>query len=148
MRAADLPAVERLAETIHLDHPERPEVFAERLALCPEGCWVLGNIAGYVISHPWRLGAPPPLDTLLGVLPAAPHTWYIHDLALAPAARGTGAAGAIIARIAAACALPTMSLVSVGASSGFWHRQGFRPTPLPPGKLDTYGTGEIGRAHV
>jgi hypothetical protein len=143
MRVDDLPAVERLAEAIHVDFPEGPEVFAERLALCPAGCWVRDDLAGYLVSHPWTLGAPPPLDTLLGALPAAPDTWYIHDLALAPSARGTGAAGAIVARLAAACALPTMSLIAVGASPPFWRRQGFGPVALPAGKLDSYGAGAM-----
>ena len=144
MAPSDLEAVERLGNTIHQAHPERPEIFAERLALCPEGCHVLGNLDGYIISHPWTLGSPPPLDTLLGALPAQPDTWYIHDLALHERARGTGAAPAIVAHIATlaqARALPTMSLIAVGRSHGFWSRQGFISRPVPSGKLASYGGG-------
>ncbi len=142
MRPEDLEAVERLGNAIHQDHPEHPDIFAERLALCPEGCFCLGALDGYVISHPWTLGAPPPLDTLLGALPAHPDTWYIHDLALHERARGTGAAPAIVAHLATlAAALPTMSLIAVGRSPAFWARQGFTPAPLAPGKLDSYGPG-------
>jgi len=144
MAPGDLEAVERLGNAIHQDHPERPEVFAERLALCPEGCFALGALDGYIISHPWMLGSPPPLDTLLGALPGRPDSWYIHDLALHPRARGTGAAPAIVARLAALAAargLPTMSLIAVGRSPNFWARQGFAPAPLPEGKLVSYGTG-------
>ena len=144
MAPSDLAAVERLGNTIHQAHPERPEVFAERLALCPEGCHALsslgGNLDGYIISHPWTLGSPPPLDTLLRPLPAQPDTWYIHDLALHERARGTGAAQAIVARLAAAHALP-LSLIAVGRSPGFWARQGFAPATLPQGKLASYGEG-------
>jgi GNAT superfamily N-acetyltransferase len=142
MAPTDLPAVERLGNAIHVDHPERPEIFAERLALCPEGCFVLPGLAGYVISHPWRLGTPPKLDTLLGALPPAPDTWYIHDLALHESARGTGAAAAIVAIIAdlaKSSGLPTLSLIAVGRSPAFWARQGYAPAPLGPEKLASYG---------
>lgn len=144
MTVADLARVEPLGNAIHQSHPERPEVFAERLALCPEGCLALGDLDGYIISHPWTLGRPPALDTLLGALPAAPDTWYIHDLALHERARGTGAAQAIVAHLAAlahARHLRTMSLIAVGRSPGFWMRQGFTPAPLPSGKLASYGEG-------
>jgi hypothetical protein len=140
MAPEDLESVERLGNTIHQAHPERPEVFAERLRLCPEGCHALGNLDGYIISHPWTLGSPPPLDTLLGALPAQPDTWYIQDLALHERARGTGAAQAIVARLAAAHALP-LSLIAVGRSPGFWARQGFATATLPQGKLTSYGDG-------
>ena len=140
MAPTDLAQVEPLGNAIHQDHPERPEVFAERLRLCPEGCHALGNLDGYIISHPWTLGSPPPLDTLLGTLPAQPDTWYIHDLALHERARGTGAAPAIVAQLAAAHALP-LSLIAVGRSPGFWARQGFVPATLPQGKLASYGDG-------
>ena len=146
MAAADLALVEPLGNAIHQSHPERPEIFAERLALCPEGCHVLGQLDGYVISHPWTLGSPPPLDTLLGTLPAQPDTWYIHDLALHERARGTGAAPAIVAHLATlarARGLPSMSLIAVGRSPAFWARQGFTPAPAEPGKLETYGQGAL-----
>jgi GNAT superfamily N-acetyltransferase len=148
MAPADLALVEPLGNAIHQDHPERPEIFAERLALCPEGCHVLvspsGELGGYVISHPWTLGSPPPLDTLLGALPARPDTWYIHDLALHPRVRGSGAASVIVAHLvtlAAASALPVLSLIAVGRSPAFWTRQGFAPAALGAGKIESYGPG-------
>ena len=144
MQPADLDAVERLGNGIHVDHPESPEIFAERLALCPEGCFVLEGLAGYVLSHPWMLGAPPALNTLLGALPSAPDTWYIHDVALAPSARGTGSGAVIVARLTslvASLGMTTMSLIAVGRSPGFWSRQGFAPALLPPQKLVSYGEG-------
>ena len=147
MRAADLARVEPLGNAIHTGHPERPAVFAERQALCPVGCHVLDRgdrLVGYVISHPWTLGAPPMLDTLLGALPAAADTWYIHDLALHGAARGSGAGGAMVghlAALAAAHGLATLSLIAVGASPPFWGRHGFRPHPLAGTKVASYGPG-------
>jgi ribosomal protein S18 acetylase RimI-like enzyme len=147
MRRADLAEVERIGNAIHIDHPEDEAVFAERLRLCPEGCHVLEGPtapAGYIISHPWHADRPPPLNSLLGALPAEPGIWYIHDLALCPDARGTGAAGAIVAAIAErarARGLTRMDLIAVGASPPFWTRQGFRHMPLAPAKLASYGDG-------
>ena len=147
MRESDLPDVERTGNAIHLDHPEDEAVFAERLHLCPEGCHVLegpAGLAGYIISHPWHADSPPPLNTLLGTLPVPPSTWYIHDLALTPSARGTGAAPAIVAHLVAharTAGLARMDLIAVGASPRFWGRQGFCPATLPDGKLASYGPG-------
>src|SRR5207253_5442568 len=61
--------VARIATAAYADYYERPEVFAERLALFPDGCRVCvadARIAGYLLAHPGRFGAPPLLDSLLG----------------------------------------------------------------------------------
>ncbi|UPG71136.1 GNAT family N-acetyltransferase [Roseomonas gilardii subsp. gilardii] len=133
MAAADLASVGWVAERVHADYPEDAAVFAERLSLFPEGCLVLapasGGIGGYVIAHPWQIGQPPALNSLLGALPAAPDTLYIHDIALLPDRRGGGAAMQALARLedlARRQGLPGLSLVAVGGSPGFWLRRGFR----------------------
>lgn len=131
MGAADLSAVLDTAGRVHPAYPEDAEVFAERLRLHPPGCLVLmrqGRLAGYAISHPWRAGRPPALNSLLGTLPPAPDTYYLHDLALLPEARGSGAASAFI-EVLLACAreakLAQLSLVAVNHSASFWQRHGF-----------------------
>ena len=80
MTAADLAAIQQLADTQHVYLPERPEVFAEKFELFRDGCLVLvreGTIVGYCFSHPWLLRDIPPLDTLLRHLPPSPEstTW-------------------------------------------------------------------------
>jgi GNAT superfamily N-acetyltransferase len=148
MRLADLPAVGALAAMIHPDYPEDDAVFAERLRLYPAGCHVLARgdgIAAYVVSHPWH-GAPPALNTRLGALPAQPSTFYIHDLALAPDARGTGAASEIVSWLIAHAreiGAPGLSLIAVNGSAAFWRRHGFaaRRDPGLDRKLDSYGAG-------
>lgn len=149
MTPPDLPAVAALAAAIHVAHPEDDAVFAERLALFPAGCLVLeeaGEIAGYVLAHPWRRLAPPPLDTLLGALPADADCLYLHDVALAPAARGRGAAAAVLERLATLAReshLPGIALVAVCGTPPFWIRQGFVAVDAPSlaAKLASYGAG-------
>lgn len=131
MAEADLPATNALAAFIHPAYPEDEAVFAERLALYPAGCRVFeqgDRTVAYVVSHPWRRFGAPALNSLLGALPAAPSTFYIHDLALSPEVRNTGAAARIVAWLvehALAEHIQHMSLVAVNGSTGFWQRQGF-----------------------
>ncbi|GHE67249.1 N-acetyltransferase GCN5 [Camelimonas fluminis] len=147
MAAGDLAEVLKLAAVIHPDYPEDAAVFAERLGLYPQGCMVLetpaaagddpggdagGRLGGYLVSHPWTAGAPPALDSLLGALPPFPALYYLHDLALLPVARGTGAARAAVARAAAVAAqagLDCLGLVAVNGAAAFWRRCGFASSP-------------------
>jgi GNAT superfamily N-acetyltransferase len=142
----DMPAVEQIAATVHPDFFESLDVLAERQRLYFHGAYLLEineRPAGYVLSHPWRLGDLPPLNTLLGDLPPEADTYYIHDLALLPVARRVGAASFIteaLAKHARAHSFPTMSLVAVNSSQGFWERHAFavedRPDLSP--KLQSY----------
>lgn len=150
MTAADLAVVRAIAAEIHPAYPEDEAVFAERLALFAAGSLVLegpsSRIAGYVLSHPWHFGAPPKLDTLLGALPERASTYYLHDLALLPEARGSGAARALVGRLvqmARKLSLPSLSLVAVNGSAGFWQRQQFEAYQHPAleEKLLSYDNG-------
>jgi ribosomal protein S18 acetylase RimI-like enzyme len=131
MMPADLPAVLAIADAVHPNYPEDPTVFAERLALYPDGCMVLmrdDRAVGYLVSHPWAYAQPPALNSLLGALPVSPTTYYIHDIALLPEARGTGGANAVVARLialAGALGVGNISLVAVNDSVAFWARHGF-----------------------
>lgn len=130
MREDDLDAVHALAKRVHAAYPERPEVARERLRLASGWCRALeggGAIAGYVLAHPWRLYAPPRLDTLLGGASAAPDTLYLHDIVIAPERRGAGDARAGLAGLFAdaRAAFPTASLVSVGGLESYWRKWGF-----------------------
>ncbi|WP_456717140.1 GNAT family N-acetyltransferase [Bradyrhizobium sp. USDA 4353] len=131
MAIGDLAAVDAIAARVHPDFPEDAAVFAERLRLDPDGCHVLvtaANCVGYLISHPWHLGEPPSLNSLIKRIPPEPSTYYIHDLALLPSARGSGAAARIVEQLseqARRLQLPSLSLVAVNGSVPFWERQGF-----------------------
>lgn len=132
MRDTDLQTVCDIAEVVHPSHPEDAAVFTERLTLYPQGCHVFksdGVLGGYVLSHPWT-DAPPALNTLLHALPAAPMTYYIHDIALLPAARGGGTGAAIVRHLighARQRGLSSVALVAVNGSEAFWQKHGFQP---------------------
>lgn len=147
MRIADIPAVSRIAAVVHPLYPEGDAVFAERLRLYPAGSRVLidedGAVQGYVVSHPWNHGVIPALDSLLGALPPAADSYYIHDIALLPQARGRSAAQeaiTILAEHAARGRFATMSIVAIAGTQAFWERQGFRVVDLPTltAKLASY----------
>lgn len=130
MGTADLAEVRAIAAEVHPDHPERPEVFAERLALFPRGCFMLGTGGGYAIAHPGVLGRPPALDTLLGALPPRPDCLYLHDVALLPDRRSRGESRLLLTelqRLASSLGLRRLALVAVSGSEPVWQRLGFRP---------------------
>lgn len=137
MTAYDLKAVEKIAAAVHPGFYEAPEILAERQRLYHNGCYLFEigeKPVGYVLSHPWRDGAPPALNAPLGEIPADATTYYLHDLALMPVARRIGAASQIVDALtkhATARGLTTMSLVAVNGSQGFWERHGFTVADRP-----------------
>lgn len=146
MTGYDLPAVQKIADEVHPGFFESAEVLGERQRLYRNGCYLLEigeKPAGYVLSHPWRAGSLPALNTPLGEISADADTYYLHDLALLPVARRVGAASHIVgalAKHAEARGFGTMSLVAVNGSVAFWQRQGFAVVDLPElrGKLLSY----------
>ncbi len=146
MTSLDLPDVEILAETVHPGFPEDLSVLAEKQRLYPDGARLLeigGRPSGYLLSHPWTPLDIPPLNRLLHRLPQQTTSYYVHALALLPAARGSGAAPAVvhqIARHARDAGFSELALCAVNSSRGFWERQGFvvRRVPGLRGKLDAY----------
>jgi ribosomal protein S18 acetylase RimI-like enzyme len=137
MTGYDMDAVNAIAGRVHPGFFEAPEVLAEKFQLYRNGCYlfeVQERPAGYMLSHPWTLGSLPALNAPLGALPIGANTYYIHDLALLPLARGVGAAGKIVLALtkhASAMGYPTMSLVAVNGSVAFWEKQGFQVENRP-----------------
>lgn len=146
-RTADLDAISAIATQIHPDLPERPEVFAEKMRLCPDGCYVLvagDDISGYGLAHPWMQQQIPPLDGFLDRLPDAADCLYVHDVAVLPDFRG-GVARVYVAEIedlARSSAITTLALVSVYGTRPLWERLGFlgvAPDAALRDKLSCYG---------
>jgi GNAT superfamily N-acetyltransferase len=151
MAILDLPEVLAVAAVVHPDFPEQEAVFAERLRLFPAGCRVLADLddrtRGYLVSHPWHAAMPVPLDTLLQQIPRDAATLYVHDLALLPAARGSGAAGTAVGEIVETTrqlGLAHASLVAVNRSAPFWQRHGFQALRAPAfAQLRSYGNDAV-----
>ena len=148
MRAGDLDAVVRVAAAGFPDHFEDRGCFENRLDLYPRGCFVLardgGEAVGYLIAYPWVRAAAPALNNRIAALPEAPELIYLHDLALAPDARGGGHAAPIVERLAdqaRADGWTEMALVAVNGAAPFWERRGFVviETPALAAKLRSYG---------
>jgi GNAT superfamily N-acetyltransferase len=137
MTGADLRDVERIADAVHADLPESAAVLAERLTLFPPGCWVTSG--GYLIAHPARFGAPPPLDTLLGRLSPEADVLHLHDVALLPERQGQGLGGEamrLALDVAARRRLRGVTLVAVHGTAGYWRKFGFATSVADVG---TYG---------
>ncbi|SIS37454.1 GNAT family N-acetyltransferase [Insolitispirillum peregrinum] len=148
MQEQHLSAVIAIAEVVHPNYPERPEVLADRLTVFPQGCFMAqgadGAFLGYTLSHPGVLLRPPPLDSLLERIPAGADCLYLHDIALLPAARGLGLGASLVAgldRLGRELAIGPLALTAVNGSVPFWLRQGFtvlEPDSLLAEKLASY----------
>lgn len=148
MQAGDIPAAVAISDEVHGRFTERPEIYAERLRLYPAGCFVFeqaGEIIGYLVSHPWHHGRPPALNVLLGDIPDTADTYYLHDIALLPKARGSGAGAAAVALVldrAAGAGLRTVTLTAINGADSFWATQGFVyvDDDAVKAKLGSYGS--------
>jgi hypothetical protein len=130
----DATAIATLARAELGDYGEAADLYAERIDLSPEGCWVRADgdtLIGHCISHPWHRFAPPAMHTLLGSIPARVDCWYLHDVVVAPVGRGTKAVERllpILASTAAAHGIAILALIAVGGADAYWARQGFVAT--------------------
>ena len=143
----DAEMISAIEHRVHTLPPERIEVFREKIALFGAGCRVLtmgGRVVGYGIAHPWRFDDVPPPDRLLGAIPTDATCLFLHDVAMLPEARGSGASGAFVdhaAKVAAQEGLASLALVSVYGTDGLWQRHGFvlSPSAATCRQLGRYG---------
>ncbi|NKI69667.1 GNAT family N-acetyltransferase [Collimonas pratensis] len=149
MLESDIPAVMRIqAECYPPAMLESEEVFRARLALTPATCWIWApapdSAAAYLFSYPSNKDAITPLGSPFK-LASAPDCLYLHDLAVAPGARGQRAANLLVAAAlghARAANLGWSALVSVQQSQAFWGSLGYNAVEVrhSPAKenLDSY----------
>ena len=130
--------------------PESNASMGAKLAASPATCFVAegcGGIEAYLLALPWHFHNPPCLDAAECRLPETPDTLYLHDLAVAPEARGSGAAAELVRAFLAAqtrLGLPRASLIAIQESASWWVRHGFRPVSVDAHlaqRLTTYGAG-------
>ncbi|MFS8932513.1 Putative GCN5-related N-acetyltransferase [Cupriavidus taiwanensis] len=163
MVLADLPAVLAVQASCYTEVLlEGESALASRLALSPATCWVAhdaaqhGTLAAYLFTHAWPEDSLPPLDGVLDDgwrLHAAPDTltWFVHDMAVAPAGRGAGLAPRLYAAAQAAAhaaGLRRSRLIAVQSAAPWWRRLGYAPVPAQlaarhAGKLAAYGASAV-----
>ncbi|SDY68817.1 Acetyltransferase (GNAT) family protein [Collimonas sp. OK242] len=110
---------------------ESEAVFRARLALTPATCWVWSppgqNPAAYLFSYPSNKDVITALDQPFKIA-TTPDCLYLHDLAVAPNARGRQAGNVLVAAAlehARASGLHWSALVSVQQSHIFWGALGY-----------------------
>lgn len=131
MRHEDLPAIASISDAVHDRYSEDLATYTERLTLYPSGCFTLwqgDRIIGYLISHPWHRDSPPALNAALGSIPATADTYYLHDIALLPDARGGGSgrrAVDMVIDLARKGGFQDVTLIAVNGADRFWASIGF-----------------------
>lgn len=127
---------------------EAADVVRARLRSTPDTVLVARDGAGicaYLFAYPSRFGKVTPLGGAF-VLPAAPDTLYLHDLAVAPRAAGQGVARRLVGGLldgAAARGLRHSALVAVQESRRFWEGLGYGAADGDAAALATYPDGAL-----
>lgn len=133
----DWPALMAVqAACYHAVTPEPLAVLQSKWQSSPQTClaWAGADnqLLGYVLAYPWDGQTLPELSKVS--TPAGGQELYLHDLALAPAARGQGAARALagqLLQLAKRQGFRRVTLVSIQGSERFWESCGFDATKQP-----------------
>ena len=151
MQEDDLPTVLAIQSCCYdATKLESYQSFSVKRKAAPTTCFmalVAGRRAGYLVAVPSVAGSPPPLNSPDFALPSHADALYLHDLAVAPAARGTGVAVALIEAYFQAAKLAKVQracLMAVNGSGAFWQRYGFEPMAhlgSHAESMATYGDG-------
>lgn len=142
----DAPAIADLARRELGSYGEAAALYGERIGLAPDGCHVLmidETVVGHCISHPWRRCAPPAMHSLLRAIPEDADCWYLHDVVVAPHARGANAVASLLPDLSAAArahGIATLALIAVGGADRFWTRLGFA---VAAGRADGFGADAL-----
>lgn len=147
MMEADLEAVMRIQDECYTSIiPESGGSLLAKLRASPGTCLVAmaaDRPIGYAIAVPVAYPHLPELDAPRWDPPEHADTLYLHDLAVATAARGTGAGDALARRmleVAIECGWRQLCLVAIQGSVPYWARYGFEEPPGPQADmLTSYG---------
>lgn len=149
MGVADLSAVLEIQAVCYTQIvPESLESFVAKLMAAPASCFIATiekRTVGYLVAVPSAFGHPPLLDQAYCRLPAEPDCLHLHDLAVTPAARATGAGRLLVDAFFAQLReseFPRASLIAIQDSAPYWQRRGFQPVSLGSSlqsKLAGYG---------
>ncbi|HLU34882.1 MAG TPA: GNAT family N-acetyltransferase [Thermomicrobiales bacterium] len=147
----DLADVARIQRECYSGHfIESVESFAAKLSAHADFSFVAesGGVAvGYVVAFPWTFGEVPELGGLDYTPAPDTDSLYLHDLAVIPAARRSGAADRLFDAVlgaARSAGLERIFLVAIGTASRYWRRHGFEVVEVDEmleRRLEGYGAG-------
>lgn len=139
---------------------ESAESFAAKISAHPDFCFMViqDNVAkAYIIALPWIAGKMLELDSSKYKVPPEADCVYIHDIAVAPAARSFGVSRKLLNAVLDAAlekGYKRVCLVAVEGAEAYWERHGFevwqadaelRNKLAAYGESATYMTAEIAR---
>lgn len=157
MSAADLPSILAIQALCYTELIlESEQSLRAKLHASPLTCHVVCHLSsgvsnreeqviGYLIAVPCCLGEPPPLNAQACILPAHADSLYLHDMAVMPTARKTGAGKALVEKFLAQIEelnFRSATLVAVQGSRRYWQRYGFQTATTSAAlqtKLLSYG---------
>jgi len=148
LEPADLPAALTIQNASYPAFLIEEEVaFASRLDL-PNSYSLAatqdGALVAYLLAHGWRAQSPPSVSAVLTASKLS-EVLFIHDLAVSPAARGSGAGRRLVEhafQLAAADGLKVAELIAVEGAAPYWRNLGFAEAPTAPelaAKVAVYG---------
>lgn len=129
----DLERITQIQATCYdAEFIEDPRAFATKLMASSETCWLaLSNwqTVGYLVSVPVHLNSLPSLNALSFQTTAAADALYLHDLAIHPDFRASGAGRQLIHQFkqqTAQLGYKNMLLIAVQDSAAYWQGHGFK----------------------
>lgn len=149
MLESDLPVVLAIqAECYEERKRESLAAFLTKVEGSPGTCFVAEiepHVVGYLVAVPIRFEEPPRLNAQTFQTPADADSLYLHDLAVVPAARRSGAARQLVEAFFVRIRALNLSrgcLTAVQQSAPYWSRHGFRTVTITEpirDRLATYG---------
>lgn len=136
IREDDWAAIVAIENAAYTDiAPESKDTLRSRVLLSPETCFLAVNdddaVLGCCFAHRWVSQGAPALHEVVQTLPESKNL-YLHDLAVAPEARGLGVASLLCRELLARAGQKrflSITLVSVQNSADFWKKFGFVEVP-------------------
>jgi predicted N-acetyltransferase YhbS len=147
----DLSAVMQIqAQSYHAHLHEPPESFAAKLSAGANYCFVAirdDAVIAYAVAIPSLFGEWLELGDVEQCVPGNADCVYLHDIAVRPDARSSGAASALVEAVlsaAAADGYTRAALVAVSGARSYWERHGFDSASIDDRRrqqLSAYGEG-------
>ncbi|WP_348541579.1 GNAT family N-acetyltransferase [Vibrio fluminensis] len=132
MLESDWDSILRIqAEVYHDGVLEELEVLKSKSIVSPTSCFVCetleGDIAGYLLSHPWDCSTPPKLFEPLTSAKGRDQ-FFIHDMAVSARVQGKGVGRLLIKQVLTLTeklGMKKINLVAVQGADSYWARLGF-----------------------